>query len=78
MNTSNETILYVDLNKLEANYNYFKKKIKSSTKVIAVVKAYAYGHGDINISKKLEALGVYALWVTDFEEGVILLSLIHI
>ena len=72
MNTSNETILYVDLNKLEANYNYFKKKIKSSTKVIAVVKAYAYGHGDINISKKLESLGVYALWVTDFEEGVIL------
>ena len=72
MKTSNETILSIDLKKLEHNFNYFKSKINSTTKIIAVVKAFAYGHGDIKIANKLEKLGIYALWVTDFEEGVIL------
>ena len=72
MQTANETILTIDLKKLEHNFNYLKNKIKPTTKIIAVVKAFAYGHGDVEISKKLEELGIYALWVTDFEEGVIL------
>ena len=70
MNISNETILHVDLTKLERNFNYLKSKLDSKTKIIAVVKAFAYGHGDVEISKKLECLGVSALWVSDFEEGV--------
>jgi alanine racemase len=70
MSINHETILYVDLKALENNYNYFKKKLKSDTKIIAVVKAYAYGHGDIRIAKKLSELGVHAFWVADFEEGI--------
>ncbi len=70
MNIANETILRIDLKKLEENFNFFKKKLDSETKIIAVVKAFAYGHGDVKISKKLDQLGVYALWVSDFEEGV--------
>lgn len=72
MQTANETILSIDLKRLEHNFNYLKNKITAKTKIIAVVKAFAYGHGDIKISQKLEKLGIYALWVTDFEEGVIL------
>lgn len=72
MTFANETILHVDLNKLEENYNYLKSKLNPETKIIGVVKAFAYGHGDIEVSKKLENLGVYALWVSDFEEGLIL------
>lgn len=67
---SNETILHIDLNKLEHNFNYLKSKLKKNTKIIGVVKAFAYGHGDIEISRKLEKLGAYALWVSDFEEGI--------
>lgn len=70
MNHSNETILHVDLNKLTQNFNYLKSKVSSNTKIIGVVKAFAYGHGDIEVSKKLDELGVYALWVSDFEEGL--------
>ena len=70
MSTSHETILYVDLKALENNFNYLKNKLQSDTKIIAVVKAFAYGHGDAAIAKKLEELGVYAFWVADFEEGV--------
>ena len=72
MSILNETILYVDLNKLEQNFIFLKKKLTPKTKIIGVVKAFAYGHGDISISKKLEELGVDALWVSDFEEGIIL------
>ena len=72
MISANETILHVDLNKLKKNLNYLKSLMAPKTKIIAVVKAYAYGHGDIEISKKLESLGIYALWVSDFEEGVAL------
>ena len=72
MKTANETILHIDLAKLEQNFNYFKSILNPETQIIAVVKAFAYGHGDIKISKKLEKLGIYALWVSDFEEGVAL------
>ncbi|MEE2953850.1 MAG: alanine racemase [Bacteroidota bacterium] len=74
LSLSHETILSVDLNILENNFQYFKKKLNPNTKIIGVVKAYAYGYGDIEISKKLEAIGVAALWVSDFEEGIALRS----
>jgi alanine racemase len=69
MNIIHETILEVSLKKLTNNFNYLKSKLKPDTKIIAVVKAYAYGHGDIAIASYLEKLGVHALWVADFEEG---------
>jgi len=69
MKIIHETILEVDLNKLADNFNYLKSKLKQDTKIIAVVKAYAYGHDDIAIASYLEKLGAHALWVADFEEG---------
>ena len=69
MTIIHETILEVNLNKLANNFNYLKSKLKPNTKIIAVVKAYAYGHGDITIASCLEKLGAHALWVADFEEG---------
>ena len=69
MKIIHETILEVNLNKLANNFNYLKSKLKSDTKIIAVVKAYAYGHGDIAIASYLEQMGAHALWVADFEEG---------
>jgi len=69
MKIIHETILEVDLKKLANNFNYLKSKLKPDTKIIAVVKAYAYGHGDITIASYLEKLGAHALWVADFEEG---------
>ena len=70
MSFAHETILYVDFQALEHNYKYLKNKLNSQTKIIAVVKAYAYGHGDIDVGVFLEKLGASYLWVADFEEGV--------
>ena len=69
MEITHETILEINTGRLKSNLNYLKSKLAAHTKVIAVVKAYAYGHGDIILSKRLESLGVDALWVADFEEG---------
>ena len=70
MCNSHETVLEVDLKKLEDNYNYLKKTLNKKSSIIAVVKAFGYGHGDAEISLKLQDLGVNKFWVADFEEGV--------
>ena len=72
MSNYNETILEVDFRKLEHNFKYLTSKLSNNCKIIAVIKAFAYGHGDIEVARKLEKLGVYAFWVADFEEGVTL------
>ncbi len=69
MGITHETILEVNISHLKSNFTYLKSKLKTDTKIIAIVKAYAYGHGDIVLAEKLEKLGVHALWVADFEEG---------
>jgi len=69
MGIIHETILEVNINRLKSNFNYLKSKLKAKTKIIAVMKAYAYGHGDIILAKKLEEFGAHAIWVADFEEG---------
>ena len=37
------TVLEIDLNALEHNLHYFKKKLHEKTKILAVVKAFGYG-----------------------------------
>lgn len=57
----------VDLEAIASNY----KKLKSLTdaKVMAIVKADAFGHGMIEVSKKLESIGVDMLATADLEEA---------
>lgn len=46
----------VDIDRIKRNYNYIKSQIGSS-KIMAVVKADAYGHGAVPIANELYALG---------------------
>ena len=46
----------VDLDRIGHNYNYIKSLVGNS-RVMAIVKADAYGHGSIEVARKLEALG---------------------
>jgi len=70
MSSIHETILYIKKKAIIENLSFFRKKLKKSTKIIAVLKAFAYGNGDVKIAKILELLKVDAFWVADFEEGV--------
>ena len=50
MSLAHETILYIDFAKLKSNFQYLCRNLKKETDVIAIVKAYAYGLGDIEIA----------------------------
>jgi alanine racemase len=64
------TVGEVDLGALEFNYRQIKKRIPDDVKLLAVVKADAYGHGAIPVSLRLERLKVDYLGVAIPEEGV--------
>lgn len=70
MHCIHETILHINLSALERNFNYLTSQLNTQTQTIAVIKAFAYGLGDIALATELEKLGVDYFWVADFEEGV--------
>jgi Alr-MurF fusion protein len=66
------TVLEINLNALTHNFNFFKTKIKPSTKVMVMVKAFAYGGGAIEIANHLDQLKADYLAVAYTDEGVAL------
>ncbi len=62
----------VDLENLENNINQIKKVISYKTKIMAVIKANAYGHGALIISKKLLEIGINDFAVATLDEAVTL------
>jgi alanine racemase len=72
MPKATETTLEINLQALAANFKYLKSKLKTGTKLMGVVKAFAYGSDSLIIAKKLEALQVDYLAVAYASEGVVL------
>lgn len=72
MPLSPETALEIDLQALEHNYRVIRSRLKAQTRLLGVVKAFAYGSEALAISKKLEALGADYLAVAFSREGVLL------
>jgi alanine racemase len=66
------TWVEVDLSALKANFAALKKRLPSGTKVMVAVKANAYGHGLVPVSKKLVSCGVDYLGVACVDEALIL------
>ncbi len=60
----------INLSHLKENFLSIRKKLKPSTRIMAVVKADAYGHGLIPIGRELVRLGVPALGVSSILEGI--------
>ncbi|MCX5680534.1 MAG: alanine racemase [Candidatus Omnitrophica bacterium] len=60
----------IDLKAIAHNYKQVKRLVGKNTKVMAVVKANAYGHGTVEVSKVLESLGVDYLGVATMDEAV--------
>ncbi|WP_111308908.1 alanine racemase [Confluentibacter sediminis] len=72
MPKAQETVLEIDLNALKQNFNYLKSKLKDNTKILAVVKAFAYGNDSCEIAKYLENLDADYFAVAYVNEGVTL------
>jgi alanine racemase len=66
------SVLEINLEALQHNFNFFKAGLKSNTKFLAVVKAFAYGSESVIIAKHLEKIGVDYLGVAYVKEGVAL------
>lgn len=62
--------LEIDLAALTDNYKTIKSLIPENTKIAAVVKADAYGHGAVKVAKKLSYLGVDCFCVASPDEGL--------
>lgn len=59
----------VHLDRLGRNYDKCKSLISESTELVAVVKANAYGHGDIAVSPFLQDIGVDWFAVSNLSEA---------
>src|SRR5699024_5228839 len=72
MNDLPSTRLEIDLQALEHNFKYFQGALKPKTKIIAVVKANAYGTDAVAVAKHLETLDVDYLAVVLTREAIVL------
>ncbi len=72
MPKATETTLEINLGSLAHNFSYITSKLKSGTKLMAVVKASAYGSESVGVAKKLEELNIDYFAVAYASEGVVL------
>lgn len=61
-------LIKIDLNVIAENYRTLKKI--TGGKVLAIVKANAFGHGMIEVAKKLESINVDILGTADIDEAL--------
>ena len=60
----------IDLNALAHNYQVIRKQVGPDVKILAAVKANAYGHGAVECARRLEHEGVDWFGVALPEEGI--------
>ncbi|MCK5219843.1 alanine racemase, partial [bacterium] len=64
------TWVTVDLSALQWNFRQVRRLVGSSVKILAIVKANAYGHGAVECSRALVAAGADTLGVATVAEGI--------
>lgn len=65
-----ETVLEINLDAISHNLNFYKSKVKPTTKIMVMVKAFGYGNGGFEIAKLLEHHKVDYLGVAFADEGI--------
>src|SRR5664280_602917 len=63
-------IAYVDLSALDENYRTIRAYLPANVAVLCVVKADAYGHGAIEVARRLEANNAEYFGVATADEGM--------
>ncbi|MEP6595202.1 MAG: bifunctional UDP-N-acetylmuramoyl-tripeptide:D-alanyl-D-alanine ligase/alanine racemase [Ginsengibacter sp.] len=65
-----QTILSIDLNAIAHNLKEYRRLLKPSTKIMAMVKAFSYGSGSFEVARLLQFHKVDYLGVAYADEGV--------
>lgn len=60
----------VDLAQIRKNYLLYRKALKRDARIMAVIKADAYGHGDVQVARTLSDAGVELFAVSNIDEAV--------
>jgi len=60
----------INLDLLSENIDKAKNLISPNTKIMAVIKDNAYGHGDVVIAKEMESLGIDFFAVSHIDEAI--------
>ncbi len=64
------TVMEIDMAGLRENINFFKSLLKPETKIMGMVKAFAYGSGYLEIARVLQQQGADYLAVAVADEGI--------
>uniref|UniRef100_UPI003B3AC2A5 alanine racemase n=1 Tax=Spirosoma sp. TaxID=1899569 RepID=UPI003B3AC2A5 len=64
------TVLEINLDALTHNLNYYREKVGAETKIMVMVKAFAYGSGSAEVAQLLQFHRVDYLAVAYADEGV--------
>ncbi|MDF2802938.1 MAG: amino acid racemase [Anaerocolumna sp.] len=62
--------LEIDINNLKHNAEVLQEIMPDNCKLMAVVKANAYGHGDIETAAVLNSIGIHSFAVATIDEGI--------
>lgn len=66
----NRAWIEIDLQALEHNVKEIQRVLPNQTKIMGVVKANAYGHGAVEVSQKLNEMGITDFAVATLDEGI--------
>ena len=65
-----QTVMEIDLDAMIYNLNFYRSKLKPATKVMAMVKAFSYGTGSVEVAKALQYQKIDYLAVAITDEGI--------
>lgn len=74
MSKASRAVAYIDLQALEYNCLSIRSQLSPGAGLLGVVKADAYGHGAVEVSRKLESMNIDYLGVATIDEGIDLRS----
>ena len=67
---AHQTVMEIDLDAMVHNLNFYRQKLNPTTRVMAMVKAFSYGTGSIEVAKILQYRRIDYLAVAIADEGV--------
>jgi Alr-MurF fusion protein len=67
---AHDTVMEINFDAMFHNIDYFRSKLKPTTKLMCMVKASAYGSGSVEVAQAMQHYGVDYLGVAFVNEGV--------
>ncbi len=59
---AHSSVLEINLTRVVANFNFYKSRVQAQTQIMAMVKAFGYGTGGVELASTLAFHRVDYLW----------------